>query len=105
MSYTNKQIRDFLTEFFADDPEEFEFFCDDYYLNVKEQFSDGMTPKRRAHLLTLHVAESGGFDQLLDNLKAYQPDVFAAKAHLLPTAEPAEPQPASDRAAAVGDGA
>ena len=93
MGYTNKQIRDFLADFFADDPEEFEFFCDDYYAEVKDQFSVGMSPKRRAHLLTTHVADSNGFDQLLANLKEYDPVIYAEKASLLPAAPEPSPVP------------
>ncbi len=111
MSYTNKQIRDFLTDFFAADAEEFEFFCDDYYAAVKEQFEAGMSPKKRAHLLTIHVTETGGVEQLLSNLKEYDPAKFEEEAAQLlnttdasapdaaPTAPAAPPEPVDDPAA------
>lgn len=102
MSYSNKQIRDFLTDFFADDPEEFEFFCDDHYAEVKEQFSAGISPKQRAHLLTLHVAETGGVEQLLSNLKAYDPAGFEEKApQLFSTSNAATPSVDAPAAAPV----
>ncbi|GAB4429908.1 MAG: hypothetical protein Kow0031_10570 [Anaerolineae bacterium] len=105
MGYTNRQIREFLTDFFAADAEEFEFFCDDYYAAVKEQFEAGMSPKKRAHLLTLHVTETDGVEQLLSNLKAYDPATFQAKAGLLLSAPAgvAAESPASAREAAPAD--
>jgi hypothetical protein len=74
--YTNKQIRDFLTEFFADDEEEFEFFCDDNYAEVKQMFEPGISAKRRAHLLTQHCAETNSFERLLTLLQETYPDKY-----------------------------
>jgi hypothetical protein len=87
--YTNKQIRDFLVEFFADDDEEFEFFCDDHYSEVKEMFGEEMSAKKRAHLLTQHCAATGSFEQLLTLLKETYPDKYAKVG--LPI-DPSEPQ-------------
>ncbi len=76
--YTNKQVRDLLVEFFADDEEELEFFCDDHYSVVKEKFSEGMSFKKRAHTLTQHCAATDSFDQLLALLKETDSEKFKA---------------------------
>jgi hypothetical protein len=99
--YSNKQIRDFLAEFFADDEEEFEFFCDDNYAEVKGMFEPGLSAKRRAHLLTQHCAETGAFERLLSLLQESYPDKYAQIGLPLAQAEASPAQPAAAPPAAV----
>lgn len=92
--YNNAQMRRWVTDFFEDE-ENFDFFIEDNYPDIFQQFESGMSQNRKARLLTKHCEDTGSYDQLIDLLQNEDPDRFAA----LPPPEPqagttVEPTPA-----------
>ncbi len=93
-------VRNLLTEIFPDE-EEFEFFCDDYFKEVK--FEAGISLKKRAHVLTQYCTENGLLDKLLTQLQKVNSAKFeerktaiygeAAAPVAPPPQEPAAPAP------------
>jgi hypothetical protein len=73
-NYDTGAVRNLLTQVFPD-ADEIEFFCDDYFKEVK--FEPDMPLKRRAHVLTQYCAENNQLDKLLALLQKNFPAKYA----------------------------
>jgi formylglycine-generating enzyme len=71
MSPTNTDLRKFINQFFSD--EELETFCFDYFREVNDDFSDGMSKNRKAMRLIAYCESRGVLDNLRANLEKERP--------------------------------
>jgi hypothetical protein len=100
-NYDTGAIRNLLTEVFPD-ADEIEFFCDDYFKEIK--FEADMALKKRAHALTQYCAQNNLLDKLLALVQKKNPTKYADLSSTLlleetsstpaasPTPQPATPQ-------------
>ena len=73
--YNNAQMRKWVSEFF-DDEENFDFFCEDQFPDVLEQFADGDSLNKKARALTKYCEENNQYDVLIEKLRAEDSDRF-----------------------------
>ncbi len=74
-NYNTARIRQFLLERFHD--EELEALCFDYFPTVKQDFTEGMTKRRKINLLLEHCLRQNRFSDLLAALQRERPRVYA----------------------------
>jgi hypothetical protein len=90
-NYDTGAIRNLLTAVFPD-ADEIEFFCDDYFKEVK--FEADMPLKKRAHTLTQYCAQNNQLEKLLDLVEKNFPARYAELSATL-LMEEADPTPAA----------
>lgn len=101
-NYDTGAVRNLLTQVFPD-ADEIEFFCDDYFKEVK--FEADMPLKKRAHVLSQYCAQNNQLDKLLALMQKNFPAKYAELSGTLLleetpglaaaplTAQPAVPEP------------
>ena len=104
MTPTNAQLRQFIMQVFSD--EELVTLCFDYFPEVQQNFTDGMTKNRKALALISYCDSRGRRDDLLATLERERPSrgqerfgVPAATAYTRPGPnhrQTGPPQPAPD---------
>ena len=92
--YNNAQMRNWFIEFFTDE-EDLDFFIEDNFEEVFEQFEAGMSLKKKARLLTKHCEDNASYDQLLTLLNQENPSRYKEWPPPEPLAEESEPQATS----------
>lgn len=92
-NYDPGAIRRMLLEIFTDE-EDFSFFCEDYFPEVIEKFSEGMSFKAKVQALNQHCLQNNLLDKLLPLLQKNYPDKYQAHAaSLLLEADPGTSTP------------
>jgi len=89
MTTDNAALRQFIMLFFNDD--ELEDFCLDYFADVVQDFTLGMTKSQKVRLLIGHVDRRGRREHLLAALARERPEVYAAQLGRAPTPVAATP--------------
>lgn len=74
-----KTIRQFLNDYFNDS--EFTTFCFDYFLNVYQNFTDGMNKGQKIQLLLDYCLRQGKMPHLLANLQKERSEQYTAVFH------------------------
>lgn len=87
--YTNAQIRNLMTDVFEDE-EDFEFFVEDNFAEVMNQFEASDSFKRKAQTLAKYCQEQNLVDKLVRLISRDFPDKFKESGLPMPEAESAE---------------
>lgn len=74
MSVNTATIRHFITQYFDDN--ELSYFCADYFREVYEDFSSGMSKRQKAHSLVEYCYRHGRLPDLLTELERKRPVHF-----------------------------